>query len=137
MKQASSSVISQNIWNILHILSKGHLYQMPRHYEVHFHLKIVFSILSKWCLSQILACIGIYQQNTKLSVCQHRLQISLTSDAFAHVSITNRLSSSMSGDHIHDFYKTEIKQINYTVCWVQKLWEHNPANVNYRYSIKN
>lgn len=62
MKQASSSVISQNIWNILHILWKGHLYQMPRRYKVHFHLKIVFSILSKWCLSQILACIGIYQQ---------------------------------------------------------------------------
>ena len=37
------------------------------HYKVHFHLKIVFSILSKWCLSQILACIGIYQQKTKLS----------------------------------------------------------------------
>lgn len=29
----------------------------------------------------------------------------------------------MSADHIHDFYKTEIKQINYTVCSVQDLWE--------------
>lgn len=42
----------------------------------------------------------------------------------------------MSGDHIHDFYKTEIKQVNYTVCWVQNFWEHYAANENYRYSVK-
>lgn len=132
MKQASSSVISQNIWNILHILWKGHLYHRCPTITECLKKKIVLSILSKWYLYQILACTWIYQQKTKLSVCESKLQISETSDAFAHVSITNRFSSSMSGDHIHDFYKTEIKQINYTVCWIQNLWEHNAANESYR-----
>lgn len=81
--------LSKHLEYIAFIMKGTSISQMPHHYKVYFCLKIVLSKIVPIPNSSMHMDLPT---KTKLSVCEHKLQISSTSDAYAHVSITNRFS---------------------------------------------